>query len=111
MNVNERDPIYGKFRYNYTLVCIRRAIVDDFWIRGNSTFLEIFRRLRQDYFNSRDVLSIIIPVPIIGTNEARYQFGMSCKIQTLDYLSDEVKFQDQLQWGSMGRTPTRYNNS
>ena len=58
-----------------------------------------------------DVLIIRRPVPIIGTNEVRDQVGMVCVLQTLDALRRKVKFQDQLQWESMNRTSTWYNNA
>ena len=60
-NVNERDPIYGNTRDNYTLLCIRRAILDAFWSLENSTVLGNFRRIRRDYFDSVEALIIRRP--------------------------------------------------
>ena len=82
-NANERDPIKGNSKYKYALLCIIRSIMDAFWIRETSTVLGNFRILRRYYFNSIKVLSIIIPVPIIGTNEVRDLLGMVCALQTL----------------------------
>ena len=70
-----------------------------------------FRRLRKDYFNSIKVLSIRIPVPIIGTNVVRYWLGIVCALQTLDSLRKKLKWQYQLQCYSMHWTPTWYNSA
>ena len=78
-NVNDRDPIHGNTWYNYTLLCIRRAILDDFWSRDTSTVSDNFRRLRRGYFDSVEALSIKILVPIIGTNEVRDTVGMGIR--------------------------------
>ena len=61
------------------------------------TVLGYFRRLRRDYFDSVEVLSIRIPVPSIGTNEVRYRVGMLCAIQTLGDSRRKGKCQDQIQ--------------
>ena len=59
--------------------------MDNFWILETSTVSGNFRRLRREYFDSVEVLSIRRPVPIIGTNEVRDIAGMVCALQTLDY--------------------------
>ena len=83
-NVNERDPIHGNSKDNYTLLCLRRSILDEFWNRETSTVSGNFRKLRRDYFDSAEALSIRRPVPIIGTNKVRDRVGMGCAIQNLD---------------------------
>ena len=47
----------------------------------------------------------------IGRNEVRDTFGMGYAIQTLDDLRRKGKWQDKLQWDSMRRNPTCYNNA
>ena len=110
-NVKERDPIHGNSKDNYTLLYIRQAILDAFLSQETSMVSGNFRRLRREYFDSSKALSTRIPVPIIGTNKVRYRVGMGCTIQTLDALRRKGKCQDQLQWDSMRRTPTWYNNA
>ena len=109
-NVNERYPIHGNYKDNYTLLCTRRAILDAFWSRETSTVLGKFRRLISDYFDSAEALIIKRAVTIIGTNKVRDRVGMVCEIQNLDASRIKGKWQDQLQWDSMRRTPTWYNN-
>ena len=58
-----------------------------------------------------DVLRIRIPVPIIGTNEVRDIVRIVCELHTLDALRRKIKWHDHLQWDSMDKTPTWYNNS
>ena len=110
-NVNERDPINGNARYNHTLLCIRRAIIDAFWSQETSTVSGNFRKTRQDYFDSIEVLIIRRPMPIIGTNKVRYQVCMVFALHTLDDLGRKGKWQDKLQWDSMRRNLTWNNNA
>ena len=110
INVNERDPMHGNYKDNYTLLCIRRAILDDFWSQETSTVLENFRRLIRDYFDSTEALSIRRPVPIIGTDKVRDRVGIGCVIQNMYSSQRKGKWQDQLQWDSMRRTHTWYKN-
>ena len=110
-NINERYPIHGNSKDDYTLLWIRQAILDAFWIRETSTVSVNFRRLRREYFDSAEVLSIIITVPIIGTNKVRDRVSMGCAIQNMDASRRKGEWQDQLQWDSMRRTPTWYNNA
>ena len=98
--------MHGNSKDNYTLLCIRRAILGAFWSQETSTVSLNVRRLIRDYFESVEALNIIIPVPIIGTNKVRYLVGMGCAIQNLDASRRKGKWQDQLQWDSMRRTPT-----
>ena len=91
-NVNYRDPIHGNARDNYTLLCIRRKILDAFWSRETSTVSGNFRRLRRDYFDSVEALIIRIPVPITGTDGVRDVVGMVCALQTLDASRSKGKW-------------------
>ena len=50
-------------------------------------------------------------MPIIGTDEVRDIVGMGCALQILDALRRKGKWQCQLQWDSMCRTHTWYNNA
>ena len=102
--------IHGNSKDNYTLLCIRQAILDDFWSQETSAVSVNLRRLRRDYFESVKALSIRRVVPIIINNEVRDKVGMGCELQTLYALWRQIKLQDQLQWDSMRRTPTWYNN-
>ena len=105
-NVNESEPIHGKSKYSYTLLYIRREILDAFFNRETSTDSGNFRRLKRDYFGSVEALSIKIPVHIIGTNEFKDKFGIGCTLHNMDASRRKGKWQDQLQWDSMRRTPT-----
>ena len=58
-NANERDPIHGNYKDNYTLLCIKREILDAFWSRETSKVSGNFRILRREYFDSAEALSII----------------------------------------------------
>ena len=53
-----------------------------------------FRRLRREYFDSAEALSIRRSVPIIGTNKVRDIVGMGCATQTLDTPRRKGKCKD-----------------
>ena len=91
INVNERDPIYGNARDNYTLLCIRRAILGAFWSRETSTVLGNFRRLIRDYFDSVEALRIRKPLPIFGNYKVRDIVVIRCALQTLEDLRRKGK--------------------
>ena len=93
-NLNERDPIHGNSKDNYTLLCIRRAILDVFWSRETSTVSGNFRILRREYFDSAEALIIRRPVPIIGNDKVRDRVDMGCAIQTLETSQRKGKWQD-----------------
>ena len=58
--------------------------MDAFWSQETSTVSGNFRRIKRDYFDSVEVLSIRIPVPIIVTNEVRDIVVIVYALQTLD---------------------------
>ena len=110
-NVNERDPIYDNSTDSYTLLCIRRAIMDAFCIRETSTVFGNSMRLRRHYFDLVKVLSIRRPVTTIGTNKVRDIVCMRCALQTMNALRRKVKCHDHLQWNFMHINRTWYNNT
>ena len=111
IKVNEREPIHGNSKDSYTLLCIRRAILNAFWSQETSMVSGNIRILKRDYFDSAEALSIRILVPIIGTNKVKDIVGMVCAIQTMEASQRKGKWQYQLQWDSMRRTPTWYKNA
>ena len=50
-------------------------------------------------------------MPIIDTDQVRDRVGMGCMIQNIDALQRKGKCQDHIQWYSMRRTTTLYNNA
>ena len=72
--------------------------MDAFWSLEISMVLGDFRKLRRDYFDSAEALSIRRPLPIVGTNKVRDRVGMGCAIQTLISLQRKSKWQYWIQW-------------
>ena len=69
-------------RGNQYMVILRIILPYD--ASGNQYCLKKFRRLRRDYSDSAEVLSIRRPVLIIGTNKVRDKIGMVFTIQNMD---------------------------
>ncbi len=109
-NIAQRDPIPSRTNDNFTLLCIRRANLDAMWSRETSTVSGNLNRMRRDYHDGIPLLSIKEPMPVLGTDKMKDRVGMGVAIMTLNASLRKGKYADHLQWDSMRRTPTWYNN-
>ena len=57
-----------------------------------------------------NVLSIANPLPALGHNTVKDRVGMKCALFTLNVSLCTGRYADHLQWDSMRKTPTWYNN-
>ena len=110
-NVNGRDPVPRNPKDNFTLLCIRRAVLDALWSRETSTVSGNFRRLQRDYHASKSTLSIAQPVPVIGTNKVKDRVGMSCALHTMMAMLQKGNYQETAQWDTARKTPTWFTNA
>ena len=105
-NVNERDPISGNTKDNFTLLIIRRrGSLDAMWSRNASTVFGNFRRMQRDYNDSIDVFSIKKFMPVIESNEVKHRVGMGITLITLNSSLRIGRYLGTIQWGTMVRTP------
>ena len=110
-NMNKRDPVPGHPKDKYTLLCIRRANLDAMWSRETSTVSANLTRLRRDYTDAMEVLSLGDPLPILGTNDLEDRVGMACACITLNASNRVGRHQRTIQWDTMRKTPTWYSNA
>ena len=76
-NLNRRDPDQGDATDDWTLLCIRRAILDTFWSRETSTVRGNLSRLKLDYQSAMSSFSMACPLPALGSDEVEDKVGMS----------------------------------
>ena len=110
-NVVERDPVVGGEKDEFTLLCIRRASLDAMWSRETSTVVGNARRLRRDYEDARSVLSVKRLVPTLGSDELKDRVGMGVAVMTLNASLRKGRYANHLQWDSMRKTASAYNNA
>ena len=75
-NLNRRDPDQGDAKDDWTLLCIRRAILDAFWSRESSTVRSNLNRLKLDYQSAMGTFSMACPLPALGSDEVEDKVGM-----------------------------------
>ena len=110
-NVAERDPVEGRAKDEYTMMCIRRANLDAAWSREPSTVQSNLYRLQRDYHDAASSLSIKRLVPRLGNTEIRDSVGMGIAITTLNASLRKGRYTDHLQWDSMRKSRTWYFNA
>ncbi|KAL7530331.1 hypothetical protein ACHAXR_005038 [Thalassiosira sp. AJA248-18] len=110
-NVSRRDPNPMDRKDQFTLMCIRRANLDAMWSRETSTVSSNLSRLQQDYRESMHVFSMEDPLPVLGHDDVKDRAGMKCALFTLNASLRTGRYADHLQWDSMRKTPTWYNNA
>ena len=110
-NVAERDPVEGRAKDEYTMMCIRRANLDAAWSREPSTVQSNLYRLQRDYHDAASSLSIKRLVPRLGNTEICDSVGMGIAITTLNASLRKGRYTDHLQWDSMRKSRTWYFNA
>ena len=110
-NVARRDPVDGNPKDEFTLMCIRRASLDAMWSREASTVSGNLNRLRRDYDDTKASLSIAEPLPVLGRDDVSDRVGMGVAVSTLNASLRKGKYAGHLQYDSMRKTPTAYNNA
>ena len=110
-NCNLRDPDWELSKDRFALLCIRRACLDALWSRETSTVSSNLNRLRLDYHDSMDSISMKDPLPVLGRTDICDKVGMKVAMMTLNASTREGKYTTNLQFDSMRRTPTWYANA
>ena len=110
-NLNRRDPEHGDARDDWTLLCIRRAILDAFWSRETSTVRGNLNRLKLDYQSAMSTFSMACPLPTLGSDEVEDKVGMSGALIMLNAsLRQGKNVASHLQADSTRKTVSWLNN-
>ena len=109
-NICGRGPVFQSKKDAWTLLVIRRANLDAMWSRETSTVSNNLSRLKLDYRDAMQVFSFEDPLPTLGHDDVRDRVGMKCAIMTLNASLRKGKYTGNLQWASMRKTPTWFEN-
>ena len=109
-NICGRGPVFQSKRDAWTLLVIRRANLDAMWSRETSTVSNNLSRLKLDYRDAMQVFSFEDPLPRLGHDDVKDRVGMKCAIMTLNASLRKGKYTGNLQWASMRKTPTWFEN-
>ena len=83
-NCNLRDPDWELSKDRFALLCIQRACLDALWSRETSTVSSNLNRLRLDYHDSMDSISMKDPLPVLGRTDICDKVGMKVAMMTLN---------------------------
>ena len=109
-NVSGRDPIPSRPGDVMALICTRRANLDACWSRETSTVAGNLNRMRRDYRDAVPYLPIREPLPPLGVNVVEDRVGMRVVWMSLMASLRKGNYADHLQWDSVRKTPTWFNN-
>jgi len=111
-NLNGFDPAPTNPKDQYTLLVIRRALLDAFWSRERSTVTGNLSRLILDYKSGMSVLSLAkSPLPVLGSDEVEDRVGMGSTTLMLHASRRAGEYTPNLQHDSTRRTLTWHNNA
>ena len=111
-NLNGRDPCDSSSKDRYTLLVIRRAMLDACWSRERSTVTGNLSRLILDYTSGMKSLSIEkCPLPVLGSDEVKDRVGMGPALLMLHASTREGKYSHRLQHDTVRRSATWFNNA
>ena len=111
-NLNGFDPSPRNPKDQYTLLVIRRALLDAFWSRERSTVIGNLSRLILDYRSGMSVLSIArCPLPVLRSNKVVDRVGMGPSLLMLHASRQAGKYTPSLKHDSTRRTLTWHNNA
>ena len=111
-NLNGRDPCKRSAKDAYTLVLIRRAMLDACWSRERSTVAGNLSRMVLDYTTGMSCLSIErCPLPVLGNDEVTDRVGMGPALLMLNASRREGRYGDHLQHDSVRRSMTWVTNA
>eukprot|EP00956_Cyclotella_meneghiniana_P019574 scaffold33694_cov98-Cyclotella_meneghiniana.AAC.1 len=109
-NINKRDPELTSSKDGHTLMCIRRANLDACWSRAESTVRSNLNRIVMDTQSAEFTLELYDYLPKLGWSKLEDRVGMAIALVTLNSSLRPGKYAGHLQYGSMRKTPTWFNN-
>ena len=109
-NIQFRDPQVGKRQDKNLLVAIRRANIDAFWGRSESTVKNNKSNLRRLVNIANDSFGITSPLPEMGPHELKDNWGMSLAVTLLGKSLDKGIYGPTVQFDTARKLRSAYSN-
>jgi hypothetical protein len=109
-NVTGRDPDPSIASDGLLFVAIRRAILDSFWGRAESTVVNNLRDLKKFKSLGVDKLGLKCMLPEMGPFPLGDTWGMGIALVLLERTKDKGKYADTLQFQTARRLRSVYSN-
>jgi hypothetical protein len=112
-NITGRDPVMGNHNNHFTLVAIRRVLLDVFWAREPDTVAGNWARSRRDYLMAVNHLSLRTEslLLILGNPTVSDRLGMGVAIVTVVTSLRTGVNASNIQYNTMRKTQTWYGNA
>jgi hypothetical protein len=109
-NMKGADPGQDIVKDSILLVAIRRAILDSFWGRAESTMTGNFCELKRFYNLGQNVLGLENLLPDMGPFPLEDIWGMGVAVVTLQRSLDPGRTGDNVQFNTVRRLRSVYSN-
>jgi hypothetical protein len=111
-NVSGCDPVLGNHKDHFTLVAIRRVLIDVMWAREPDTVAGNWARSKRDYDMATNHLSLRTQslLPLLGNPKVEDRLGMGVAILTVVTSLRAGVNSANIQYDTMRKTPTWYGN-
>ena len=109
-NIQFRDPEGGKRQDRNLLVAIRRANIDAFWGRSESTVKNNKSNLRRLVAIANDDYGITSPLPEMGPHELKDNWGMGLAASLLGKSLDKGIYGPTVQFETARKLRSAYSN-
>ena len=112
-NVTGRDPVLGDYNDHFTLVAIRRVLLDVMWAREPDTVAGNWARSRRDYVTAVSHLSLRTEslLPALGNPTVNDRLGLGVAILTVVTSLRAGQNSLTIQYDTMRKTQTWYGNA
>jgi hypothetical protein len=112
-NVTGRDPVLGDYNDHFTLVAIRRVLLDVMWAREPDTVAGNWARSRRDYVTAVSHLSLRTEslLPALGNPTVNDRLGLGVAILTVVTSLRAGQNSSTIQYDTMRKTQTWYGNA
>lgn len=112
-NTVGRDPVKGDDRDDFTLMAIRRVLLDTMWAREPDTVTSNWSRSKRDYEMAVDNLSLDYRtiLPVLGNPTVGDRVGLGIALTTVLASLRPGKHSSNVQFDTIRKTQTWYANA
>lgn len=110
-NLNKRDPVWTSQKDLRTLAYIRRASLDMFWSKESSTVRGNFNRLKRDWKEASENLSLGESLPTLGNPWLEDRNGLSVALVMLQASLRPGKYSSYVQFDTVRKSRSCFTHA